>query len=151
MNVMVLIHRMYEAHFLPIHVTLLIIGGGLYTLFTPTNTVPRLLLQTLDITGYLRFVSALNFIYFFFLYESLHYTCVKGREEEMLRVGMADGMVDGFSYRSWRATGLDFTLFPVAGIVFGTVPAVIALCWQFWSLNLVYKVSRKPSRTIALD
>lgn len=145
-SVLVLMHRMYEAHFLPIHITLLIIGGGLYTLFTPQDSIPRLLLQTLDITGYLRIVSALNFIYFFFLYESYHYICVKGREEEMLRAGLADSMMNAFSYRSLHKTGLDFALFPVAGIVFGTVPAVVALTCQFWTLSLVYKVSKKPQR-----
>ncbi|KAF8850222.1 hypothetical protein BDZ45DRAFT_751934 [Acephala macrosclerotiorum] len=142
----VLLHRMYEAHFLPIHITLLILGSGLYTLFTPSSQIPRLLLQTLDITGYMRILSALNFIYFFFLYESYHHICVKGREKEMLRAGLADRMVDSFSYRNWRKTGLDFCLFPVAGIVFGTVPAAVALVCQFWTLSLVYKVSAKPQR-----
>lgn len=137
---------MYEAHFLPIHITLLILGSGFYTLSTPSTQIPRLLLQTLDITGWMRLVSALNFIYFFFLYESYHYTCVKGREEEMLRANLADRMVDSFSYRRFRTTGLDFCLFPVAGILFGTVPAAVALCCQFWSLGLVYKVSKKPQR-----
>jgi hypothetical protein len=140
---------MYEAHFLPIHITLLIIGSGLYTLFTPSSQIPRLLLQTLDITGYMRLISALNFIYFFFLYESYHYICVKSREEEMLRAGLADRMIDSFSYRSWRRTGLDFSLFPVAGILFGTVPAAVALTCQFWTLSLVYKVSKKPKRMLA--
>jgi hypothetical protein len=47
------------------------------------------------------------------------------------------------------ATGgkrLDFGVFPVAGILFGTVPAVVALVSQFWTLDLVYKVSKKPQR-----
>ena len=137
---------MYEAHFLPIHITLLILGSGIYTALTPTNAIPRLLLQTLSLTGYMRLISALCFIYFFFLYESYHYVCVKTREEEMLRAGLADRMIGAFSYRSLRKTGLDFALFPVAGILFGTVPAVVALVWQFWSLELVYRVSRKPVR-----
>lgn len=137
---------MYEAHFLPIHMTFLIIFSGLYTLFTPTPLIPRLLLQTLDITSYMRIISAVNFIYFFWLYETYHHICVKGREEEMLRAGLADQMVDSFSYRSWRTTGADFCIFPLAGVIFGTIPAAVALTCQFWTLNLVYKVSRKPQR-----
>jgi len=137
---------MYEAHFLPIHITLLIIGSGVYTLFTPQDQIPRLLLQTLGITEYLRLVSAMNFIYFFFLYEYYHYICVKTREEEMLRAGLIDQKAGSFSYRSLRKTGLDFCLFPVAGIVFGTLPGAVALLCQFWTLSLVYKVSKKPQR-----
>lgn len=62
----------------------------------------------------------------------------------MLRAGMAENVA--FSWRHWKRTGLDFCLFPVAGIAFGTVPAVVALGCQFWTLSLVYKVSKKPVR-----
>lgn len=66
----------------------------------------------------------------------------------MLRAGLAEGMIDSFSYRNWRRTGLDFALFPVAGILFGTVPAAVALVCQFWTLGLVYRVSKKPKRMV---
>lgn len=66
----------------------------------------------------------------------------------MLQAGLADRMIDSFSYRSWKTTGPDFILFPVAGIIFGTIPAVVALCCQFWGLDLVYKVSKKPKRLV---
>lgn len=144
---MVLLHRMIEAHFLPQHITFLILGGAIYTLLTPTQQIPRLLLQTLDLTGYMRIVTGLNFICFFVLYEPYHDVCIKAREEEMTRVGLADRMIDSFSHRTRRKNVLDFTLFPVAGVVFGTVPAAVAMFSQFWSLSLVYKVSKKPLRT----
>jgi hypothetical protein len=156
---------MFEAHFLPIHITFLILGSSVYTLFTPTTLLPRLLLQTLSLTGYMRALSFLEFVYFFFLYESYHLVCVRSREEEMVRAGLAAGMTGGFSYRKcgWKSKGqggsdilgglweggmmgLDFVLFPVAGIVFGTVPAVVALVRQMWNTKLVYKVSAKPMR-----
>ncbi len=53
-NIFKLLHRMFEAHFLPIHLTLLLLFSGLYTLFTPEAQIPRLLLQTLNLTGYVR-------------------------------------------------------------------------------------------------
>lgn len=134
---------MFEAHFLPIHITLLLIVSSIYTLFTPEKQIPRLLLQTLNLTGYVRLVSALNFIYFFFLYEAYHALCVSSRQTEMGRAGLAN---QSFSYRSWRKTGLDFCLFPVAGILFGSLPASIALLCQFWTTALVYRVSKKPKR-----
>ena len=64
----------------------------------------------------------------------------------MVQAGLADRLIDGFSYRSWRKTGVDFVLFPVAGILFGSLPATVALIWQLWTLSLVYKVSKKPQR-----
>ena len=146
MNIFVLCHRMYEAHFLPIHITFHVIGSGLYTLFTPSIQIPSLLLHTLELTGYMRLASFLIFLYFFYLYETYHSICVSSRETEMVQAGLADRLIDGFSYRSWRKTGVDFVLFPVAGILFGSLPATVALIWQLWTLSLVYKVSKKPQR-----
>ena len=137
---------MFEAHFLPIHITFHIIGSGIYTLFTPSTQIPSLLFRTLDLTGYMRLVSFVIFLYFFYLYEIFHFTCVSSREAEMVQAGLADRLIDGFSYRSWRKTGVDFVLFPVAGILFGSLPATVALIWQLWTLSLVYKVSKKPQR-----
>jgi hypothetical protein len=142
-NTFKLLHRMFEAHFLPIHLTLLLVVSGRYTLFTPEAQIPRLLLQTLNLTGYVRLLSALNLIYFFFLYESYHALCVSSRQVEMSRTGLSN---QSFSYRSWRKTGLDFCLFPVAGVLFGSLPASIALVCQFWTTKLVYRVSKKPTR-----
>jgi hypothetical protein len=134
---------MFEAHFLPIHITFLMLVSTVYSLLTPEKQIPRLLLQTLNLTGYVRLVSALNFIYFFFLYESYHALCVSSRQTEMSRAGLSN---QSFSYRSLRKTGLDFCMFPVAGILFGSLPASIALICQFWTTALVYKVSKKPKR-----
>ena len=109
-------------------------------------SIRRSLVQSMHSSGYMRFVSFLEFVYFFFLYERFQLLCVSAREEEMLRAGLAHRMADAFSYRSWKKTGADFILFPVAGLIFGTVPAMVALVWQFWSLRLVYKVTAKPQR-----
>ncbi|KAL2067501.1 hypothetical protein VTL71DRAFT_1926 [Oculimacula yallundae] len=145
-NTWVLMIRMFEAHFLPQHITFLILGGALYTLLTPTQQVPRLLLQVLDLTGYMRVVTAMAFIYFFTFYEPYHKICLQTREKEMARVGLADRMVDAFSHRSLKAHGLDFCVFPISGVIYGTVPAVVAMFRQFWTLDLVYNVSMKPTR-----
>lgn len=136
---------MYEAHFLPVHVTLIIIASGIYTLITPHSLTNPLLLQVFSIAGYLRLGSALGFASFFFLYEDYHQTCVKGREEEMLRVGLADRMQGAFSYRTFQKNSFDACFFPLAGIAFGSFPTMVALVTQLWTLNLQYKVSKKPS------
>ena len=132
-----------EAHFLPTHITLLIVSGGLYTLFTPAVLVHPTLLKTFSFTGFLRLGSALLFGVFFYLYEEYHTVCVSGREREMMRAGLADRMAGYFSYRTAR-NRLDFCLFPVAGILFGSVPTVVVLVCHFWTLDMVYRVSQKP-------
>ena len=137
---------MFEAHFLPIHITFHIVSSGIYTLFTPNTQIPSLLLHTLDLTGYLRLASFVVFLYFFYLYEIFHSICVSSREAEMVQAGLADRLIDGFSYRNWRKNGIDFILFPVAGTLFVSLPATVALIWQLWTLSLVYKVSKKPQR-----
>ncbi|PMD18508.1 hypothetical protein NA56DRAFT_672343 [Hyaloscypha hepaticicola] len=145
-NTFVLLHRMFEAHFLPIHITLLLLISSVYTLLTPSSQIPRLLLQTLSLTGYIRLLSALQFIYFFFLYESYHSISLSLRQTEMVRAGLSNQI---YSRRSWKTTGLDFCCFPVAGILFGSLPASIALVCQFWTTKLVYRVSKKPGREVS--
>jgi hypothetical protein len=137
---------MFEAHFLPIHINFHIISSAIYTLFTPSTQMPSLLLHALDLTGYMRMVSFFLFLYFFYLYEIYHTICVSSRETEMVQAGLADRLIDGFSYRNWRKNGIDFILFPVAGTLFVSIPATVALIWQLWTLNLVYKVTKKPQR-----
>jgi len=142
----VLLHRMYEAHFLPAHIALLMITGTLYPLLISGDRMPALLLTTLNHTGYIRLLSLSVFFTFFALYERYHAICVAGREQEMLRAGLIDRMVDGFSYRrSWTRV-LDYALFPVAGVLYGSFPTMVALIYQLWTLKLVYSVSVKPKR-----
>ena len=148
-NIFVLCHRMFEAHFLPIHITFHMIASGLYTLFTPSAQIPSLLLYALDLTGYLRAASFVIILYFFYLYEIFHSICVSSRETEMVQAGLADRLIDGFSYRNWKKHGVDFMLFPVAGTLFVSLPATVALIWQLWTVSLVYKVSKKPQRISA--
>ena len=68
----------------------------------------------------------------------------------MVRAGLADRMYDSFSYRSAWKNWLDYFAFPVTGVLFGSIPALVALVCQFWTLSLIYKVSKKPSRIAAV-
>lgn len=79
---------------------------------------------------------------------------MKARFQEMYAAGLTDGLKDksGFTYRKlwgWRGNWSDYTVFPIAGTVFGSLPALIAVCCHFYTLKLVYKVSKKPSRVAA--
>lgn len=149
MKPVLLFHRMFEAHFLPAHLVLLIVGGGLFAALTPSHHIPTLLQQIFDLTAYIRMICLFNFTIFLFLYESYHYLCLKAREEEMIRVGLADRMYDSFSYRSSWKYWLDYFASPVTGVLFESIPALVALTCHFWTLSLVYKISKKPSRVAA--
>jgi hypothetical protein len=138
---------MYEAHFLPAHIALLMITGTIYPLIVPADHMPTLLAKTLDYTGYIRLISLSVFFTFFALYEKYHFICVTSREQEMLRAGLAERMIDGFSYRKSWTRCLDYALFPIAGVVYGSFPTMVALVNQLWTLKLVYRVSMKPKRS----
>jgi hypothetical protein len=127
------------------HITLIIVANGLYMLITPPALTSPLLLQAFNIAGYFRLGIGLAFALFFFLYENYHQTCVKAREEDMLRVGLADRMHGSFSYRSVWKNGFDAVFFPISGIAFGSVPTFVALTWHLWTLRLTYVTSKKPS------
>lgn len=146
---MILLHRMYEAHFLPAHLALLMIAGTIYPLLVPASRTPSLLLQALDLTTYMRLLSLTVLFAFFILYERYHELCVSTREREMTAAGLEDRMVGGFSYRRHWTRGLDYVLFPVSGVLFGSFPTIVALVWHFWTLRLVYRVSVKPKRASA--
>jgi len=143
---LLLFHRMFEAHFLPAHLALLIVGGGLYAALTPPTHIPLLLQQVFDLTAYIRMICLFNFTIFLFLYETYHTLCLATREEEMKRAGLADRMYDSFSSRKSIKNWLDYFAFPVTGVLFGSIPALVALCYHFWTMELVYKVSKKPQR-----
>lgn len=138
---------MFEAHFLPTHITLILLTTTLYNLLTPSTQVPILLRQSLLISDRLRLCSLITFATFFFLYERFHQTCIDSREQEMITAGLAGKMEGSFSHRkSWRKNVLDYATFPIAGIIFGSFPSVIAQFSHFWTLSLVYRVSKKPER-----
>lgn len=65
----------------------------------------------------------------------------------MIAAGLAGKMDGGFSYRkNWRRNVADYVMFPIAGVIFGSVPSVVAQISQLWTLCLVYRVSKKPDR-----
>lgn len=83
-------------------------------------------------------------MFFFWLYETYHYTCVKAREDEMRRAGLYEQMQGGFTYRHWRWNILDYFMFPISGTVFGSIPAIVAEMCHFYTSRLTYRVSKKP-------
>ncbi|KAH8817433.1 glycosyl transferase family group 2-domain-containing protein [Xylogone sp. PMI_703] len=147
-NTLVLLYRLYEAHFLPVHIAILLLTSSIYTVLVPPPIIHPVLFYTLSLTNTIRLCTLLVLTVFIAIYGRYHSFCVSARYREMNHAGLADAM-NGFSYRKfwgWRGNWSDYTVFPIAGTLFGSVPALVALCCHFYTLRLVYKVSKKPTR-----
>ena len=156
-NLLLLYSRLYEAHFLPAHLTVALISAVIYTSVQappahaspadyPTPAYP-LLLWSFSFTGTLRLLGFLGTACFIRLYERYHAACVRAREDEMRAAGLWADMA--FAHRSLRENWTDYVALPVNGVLFGTAPAVIAGMCHLWTDRLVYTVSAKPLKKLA--
>lgn len=146
--------RILEAHFLPAHLTIVIVFSGLYSSLQSPIVHCRYLTLILDVTGYARFAGYLIMVaYFAFIYTRYHDVCVRSRVAELQRTGLLYDEVAQASYRSpWRLqTWIDYLLFPLAGIIFGAIPLMQASLSHFWGQHLVYTVSQKPGKKIIIS
>ncbi|KAF1736463.1 hypothetical protein CRV24_002069 [Beauveria bassiana] len=137
-------HRLFEAHFLPVHMAVLVVASGIWAWITNGNGDPHGLNWTFAVSAILRTVGFMAIGAFLFLYESYHCLAVKARERDMRHAGLDSGM--SFSHRSFRKNILDYFLIPLVAPLYGTVPAMQAAVAQLWTTDLVYQVSKKESR-----
>ncbi|EMC95883.1 hypothetical protein BAUCODRAFT_148743 [Baudoinia panamericana UAMH 10762] len=147
MNVYTIGHRLFEAHFLPTHLVVILTTSSIFTLLTPDFLMPRILRIALDFSGWCRLAGWLLMLVFFFRYESYHQLCVKLRKDEMRKAGMLDEMVehDGFSNKVFQVAGVFETgLFPIGGFIFGAIPAMQAVLSHIFTDRITYVVSLKP-------
>ena len=156
-NLLLLYHRLYEAHFLPAHLTVALLSAVLYTSVHappqpagpsqyPTPAYP-LLLWSFSFTGTLRLLGFVGTAGFIRLYERYHAACVRAREDEMRAAGLWADMA--FAHRSLRENWTDYVALPLNGVLFGTAPAVVAGICHLWTDRLVYTVSAKPLKKLA--
>ena len=146
-NLFFLYHRLYEAHFLPAHLTVALLAEVLYGAIVGANKATGthpLLLWSFSFCGTLRLIGFLGTNVFMYLYESYHLACVRSREDEMKQAGLWEDMQGSFTYRSWRKNWFDYCALPVNGTLYGTIPAVVAEFSHFFTDRLVYHVSAKP-------
>jgi hypothetical protein len=143
-RILCLFHRLFEAHFLPVHMMILVISSSLYVIISSDaqdDLNMRWIFQTMAI---LRVVGFLAVGFYMALYESYHSICVHSRKSEMKVAGLYESMAGAFSHRSWRTNFCDYVAIPLVAPLFGSIPAVQAQMCHFWTLDLVYAVSRKP-------
>lgn len=139
-----LFHRLFEAHFLPVHMTILVIASELFVRATAGQEDPHDLAWVFKITSIIRVTGFLQVGCYLFLYESYHRLCVAAREKEMIKAGLWDGM--RFSKRSVRNNLVDYIMLPLVAPIYGAIPCAQAQFSHFWTLDLVYTVSKKVTR-----
>jgi hypothetical protein len=144
MRLISLFHRLFEAHFLPVQMTILVIASTLFvfvTEHTPDHDHLRLILRICEIlrTGGFMLIAA-----YLCLYERFHKLAAGNREREMREAGLARGM--HFSKRSIKNNYIDYVMVPLVAPLYGAIPCVHAQFKHFYTLDLVYTVSKKVTR-----
>lgn len=139
-----LFHRLFEAHFLPVHMTILVVASTLFVWVTEGDPDVHDIFWVFDACNVLRTAGFMEIGLYLFLYEKFHRICVTAREREMAAAGLAQGM--HFSRRTVRRNYIDYIMVPLVAPLYGAIPCVQAQISHFWTLDLVYSVSRKVTR-----
>ncbi|PFH56560.1 hypothetical protein XA68_16333 [Ophiocordyceps unilateralis] len=143
-HVFYLFHRLFEAHFLPVHMTILILASTLYMWVVDGQDDANNLGWIFALCNVLRTLGFVEVACYLFLYESFHRICVKTRYREMTKARLADDMC--FSNRTIRRNLIDYVLVPLVAPLYGAIPCAQAEISHFWTVNLVYTVSLKATR-----
>ncbi|KAI1329635.1 glycosyl transferase family group 2-domain-containing protein [Xylariaceae sp. FL0255] len=140
----ILAHRLFEAHFLPLQMTILVVTSTLYGLVTEGGSDPHGVDWIFQICKVLRTVGFVEVAFLLFLYERYHKICSTTREKEMQEAGLAKGMC--FSHRSLRSNFVDYIMVPLVAPLYGSIPSAQAQFMHFFTHDLVYTVSKKVTR-----
>ncbi|GJN73168.1 hypothetical protein PLICBS_007244 [Purpureocillium lilacinum] len=143
-NIFYLFHRLFEAHFLPVHMTIVVLASALYVWATDGTDDLEQLGWIFSLCTVLRTMGFMEIACYMFLYESFHRTCVTTRERDMTAAKLADGMC--FSHRSMKKNFMDYVLVPLVAPLYGAIPCAQAEICHFWTVELVYTVSKKVTR-----
>lgn len=143
-HIFYLAHRLFEAHFLPLHMMILVVASTLYTWVTEGGEDPNNLSWIFSTCNVLRPLGLVEVAVYMLIYESYHRVCVRARERDMAQAGLADGMC--FSHRSLKQNLIDYFLVPAVALLYGTLPCAQAEISHFWTADLEYAVSKKAVR-----
>lgn len=143
-HVFYMMHRIFEAHFLPVHMAILVIASTVYVKVMEGKEDPHNLAWAFTWAERVRIIGFLQISVYLFLYESFHRVGVASRERAMVKAGMAESM--DFSRRSLGKNWKDYLMVPLVAPLYGTIPSAQALVCQLWKQELVYTVSKKATR-----
>lgn len=146
-NNLTIMLRLFEAHFMPVHLVVILVASSIYSQRTPIDLVPHVLKVALDVSAYCRFIGYVLMLGFFWRFQAYHKLCVSLRKEEMSAVGLLQELedADGFSSNLFQLAGLaEAATFPVGGVIFGALPALQAIISHVFTERIAYIVSLKP-------
>lgn len=143
-RIFILFHRLFEAHFLPVQMTILVVASTLYMWVTDGAPDAHGVAWIFLVCNVLRTAGFMEVALYLFLYEGFHRVCVESRELEMGDAGLLKGM--HFSRRRPRVNFVDYVMVPLVAPLFGAIPCAQAQICHFWTLDLVYAVSKKVTR-----
>ncbi|KAI7084879.1 hypothetical protein KC356_g6386 [Hortaea werneckii] len=147
MNILTLYVRLFEAHFLPIHLAVILTTSSIFQFVVPGFMMPEALRLALNFAGWCRLAGWLLMLLFFHRYNQYHRLCVALRKDEMRKAGMLGEVSehDGFTSQVFQVAGLlECGLFPLGGFIFGAIPALQAVVSHVFTDRLTYVVSLKP-------
>lgn len=137
-------HRLFEAHFLAAHIAIMVIASSLYVSVAEGSVGVNQLGWVFSVSSVLRIIGFIEMGCYFYLYEQYHKLCVNARERDMIEADLADGMC--FSHRSFKQKLVDYLLVPFAAQLYGAIPLIEVETSHFWTLDLMYTVSKKVTR-----
>ncbi|KAL7628679.1 hypothetical protein AAE478_000194 [Parahypoxylon ruwenzoriense] len=143
-RILFLFHRLFEAHFLPLQMTILVVASTLYMWVTDGGSDPHQLGWIFSLCNVLRTAGFMEVALLLFLYERFHKIGATAREREMHEAGLAKGMC--FSHRQVKKNFIDYVMVPLVAPLYGAIPTAQAQIMHFFTLDLVYTVSKKVTR-----
>ncbi|KAK0657496.1 glycosyl transferase family group 2-domain-containing protein [Cercophora newfieldiana] len=143
-RLVVLFHRLFEAHFLPVQMNILVFASIIWIWITEGTGDIHGVNWIFTACNILRTAGFMEVALYLALYESFHRICVESREKEMSDAGLTKGM--HFSRREVKTNYIDYVMVPLVAPFFGSIPCAQAQIFHFWTLDLVYTVSKKVTR-----
>jgi hypothetical protein len=143
-RLLILFHRLFEAHFLPVQMNTLIVASTLWMWVTEGAGDIHGVNWIFRVCNVLRALGFMEVALYLALYEGFHRICVETREKEMSDAGLTKGM--HFSRREVKTNFIDYVMVPLVAPIFGSIPCAQAQIFHFWTLDLVYTVSKKVTR-----
>ena len=139
-----LFHRLFEAHFLPLQMTILVVASSVFVWVTEGSPDIHGTCWIFNVCNILRTLGFMEVALYLFLYEYFHRICLETREKEMSDVGLSKGM--HFSRRDPKKNFIDYVMVPLVAPLYGAIPCAQAQVCHFWTMDLVYTVSKKVTR-----
>jgi len=124
--------------------TILVLTSTLYIWVTEGTTDVHGVNWIFPICNILRTAGFMEVALYLALYEGFHRICVETREKEMSDAGLTKGM--HFSHRVVKTNFIDYVMVPLVAPLYGSIPCAQAQIFHFWTMDLVYTVSKKVTR-----